>query len=116
MLFRSVNIMFATLCAASFNIIANYIFIKSFGYTTAAYTTLISTIILAVCQGIMQKKVYDLQVINHHKIIVMGIVGTLGCIFAPALYRFNYIRFFLVVILGYKCINEIRKVLFNSFG
>nr|WP_296481789.1 oligosaccharide flippase family protein [uncultured Acetatifactor sp.] len=113
---KTVNIMFATLCAASFNIIANYIFIKSFGYTTAAYTTLISTIILAVCQGIMQKKVYDLQVINHHKIIVMGIVGTLGCIFAPALYRFNYIRFFLVVILGYKCINEIRKVLFNSFG
>ena len=108
--------MFATLCAASFNIIANYIFIRRFGYTTAAYTTLISTVILAVCQGIMQKKVYDLQVINHHKIIVIGMAGVLGCIFSPVLFSFSYIRFILVIILGYKCINEIGKVLFNSNG
>ena len=54
---KSRYIMFGSLAASAVNFITNIIFVPQFGYFAAAYTTLISYILLAVFHYIMMMKV-----------------------------------------------------------
>lgn len=49
-------VMYPAIVAAVMNLILNYIFIGMFGYMAAAYTTLFSYIVMALCQGLWARK------------------------------------------------------------
>ena len=49
-------VMYPAIIAAVANLVLNYIFIGTFGYMAAAYTTLVSYILMALCQGLCGKK------------------------------------------------------------
>lgn len=93
---KSLNIMFATLSAAILNIVLNYVFIKTFGYMAAAYTTMASFILLSIFQGGMVKIIYKEHVANFFKIGVVSLFFVLLELLCIPLYRVTLIRYILV--------------------
>ena len=65
-------ISFGTFLAAIFNLILNYFAIKFFGYKSAAYTTLISYMLLFIFHWIIASK-YDVNSIYSLKYIIKNI-------------------------------------------
>ena len=108
---HTVLIMVATLLAAGFNVITNYFFIKKYGYTAASYTTLASTLFLAIGQGIMQAKVYKEKVISHARIALIGMIGAVGCLLSALLFENRLLRYLTVVLITTKLLFDAKKVL-----
>ncbi|WP_034785313.1 lipopolysaccharide biosynthesis protein [Eubacterium xylanophilum] len=51
-------IMISSIVAAISNLILNYVFIRAFGYQAAAYTTLVSYVILTLIEGAIATRIY----------------------------------------------------------
>lgn len=107
----SIQIMIATIVSAAFNVVTNYYFIQMFGYMAAAYTTLVSTLLLAVCQGIMQKIKYNKKVIDHKRIAIIGLIFTLGCLLSSIVFDYLILRFVLIAIVVIKACFDIKRIL-----
>ena len=93
--------MVATFSAALSNVVLNYICIKSFGYVAAAYTTLVSFILLAafhyfVSRHLEKEKVFDIKFILL--LTTVFLVLTLSVNFIYDLWWLRYIL--LAAILG----------------
>ena len=113
---KSVYIMVATSIAAVLNIILNYICIKYYGYMAAAYTTLISFAFLALLQGIMQRKIFEKEIVEKKYIIIISIITVLSCLGCFFLYKNTALRYsilgittILFAIAVKKKFNIIRK-------
>lgn len=92
-------ILLATSIAAGSNILLNYFGIQLFGYFAAAYTTLISYLILGLTQYIAMKKVHPEKIYDIRFICIISgclIVLSLICM---SLYSHVAIRYALVCIL-----------------
>lgn len=96
---RSLSIMVATLAASIINIILNYISILKFGYLSAAYTTLISFILLALFQGAMVKKDFGKHIIDFKMLTVVSLYTILSIITCNILYNTNIIRYIIIVLI-----------------
>lgn len=96
---KTINIMLATTLAAIANIILNYYFINKFGYIAAAYTTLISFIILALLQGIMVRVVYKEKVINDAIFLIISLVVAMLCNLCNLLYDHIVVRYGIILII-----------------
>lgn len=98
-------IMFSAIIAAITNLILNYIFIKAIGYQAAAYTTLISYIILTVIQVYMANKTYkkiskeEFDIYNNKLFFLMAICIIAICLFGLFLYQFILLRYAICVII-----------------
>lgn len=94
--------MYGSLIACALNVVLNYIFIKSIGYQAAAYTTLVSYIILALTHfGFVRKLELenDLGHIFDYKFITFfSVIGTVACIFMQVLYKNDLIRYGVIVV------------------
>lgn len=83
-----------TLLGAGLNILLNWLFIPRWGYQVAAYTTLISYIIIAICHyiasiKISKEKIYEMKEIILYLIILLSI-----SLLSLWLYRINqFIRY-----------------------
>ena len=96
---KSTRIMTATLTAAAVNLVGNYVFIKSFGYIAAGYTTLLSNLVLTAmhyrsAQLIEPEEIYD----PRFSLRAVALV-TAGCLLCNLLYPFTLLRYVLIAAL-----------------
>jgi O-antigen/teichoic acid export membrane protein len=98
-------VMIPTAFAAILNIVLNYIFIKDFGYIAAAYTTLVSYVVLGILQAYFANKLHSLKTNNTNKIyddkkiIALSVFTVFGCLFALLLYSHTALRYCIVAFL-----------------
>lgn len=110
---KTKSIMFSTMVAAMINIILNYICIKSFGYKAAAYTTLLSFVVLAFMQFIMLKRETMGRIIfNDKKIWGIALVTCIVCISINALYFSTAFRYAVIALIIAAAI-RFRKQIFS---
>ena len=96
---KSTRIMTATLTAAAVNLVCNYIFIKSFGYIAAGYTTLLSSLVLTAmhyrnARTIEAEEIYDPKFSLRSVALV-----TVGCLLCNLLYPYLLVRYVLIAAL-----------------
>lgn len=89
----------ATVVAAILNLILNYIFINSFGYFAAGYTTMVCYFLLYVFHFINVKKNGFADNLNNRGIAVVSILVILLSVSVTMLYRFSQIRYFVIFIM-----------------
>ena len=94
-----------TVSAAILNILLNYIFIKLFGYRSAAYTTLFSYIVLYYFHRIIAQK-YDInKYYNFKKIGLLNLITLLIGFFVLITLKLNFIsliiRYIIILIVIY---------------
>ena len=97
-------VVLASIIAAIVNVVLNYVFIPSYGYLSAGYTTLISYICLAVVHGVIYKYTLKLegintQVYNLRKILIFSISIIMTGILSSFLYQYYFARYVIVVLL-----------------
>lgn len=87
-----------TLIGAGLNILLNFIFIPIFGYKAAAYTTLISYVIVAVCHYlvtllILKKNAYPMGTVCVYLAILTG-----ATVLMPLIYKLHFLLRYLIVL------------------
>lgn len=103
---RTQYVMYPALIAALVNLVLNYIFIKSYGYMAAAYTTLFSYILMAILQGFWARKlckangIKDSSVFEDKKLILLACITTILCLLGIILYSFYIIRYLIIVLIA----------------
>lgn len=110
-------LMMATMVAATFNVVTNYIFITKFGYIAAAYTTLSSYCLLALIYFLAYRKVVGHAIFDDKKIWTISSIVVIFSLVCCLLYSFTAIRYIIVVcllvvatILRHKIIKIVRVV------
>ena len=109
---KSWRIAVATIVAAVVNIVLNYLLIPKYGYVAAAYTTLISHIILVIMHYFGYKKAHGSNIYNDRIIGLISVISVLICVACNALYANNIVRYavlaaiVIVVIIKRKSIIE----------
>ena len=96
---KSMMVMIATAITAVVNIGLNYILIIKFGYMAAAYATLISFILLAILQGIMQIKAFKRVIVSTRKMLMISGFTLIICLLCNIVYDYAVIRVGIVCIL-----------------
>lgn len=109
---KTVYLMFATLGAALVNILLNYCFIGMFGYKAAAYTTLVSFVLLAIFQGIMVKIIFKKNIVNDFLLFAISCCVCVICILSVFLYKYNIIRYILVIFILFITVFNKDRLLF----
>lgn len=94
------NIAFGTMIACVINIILNYLLIPKFGYIAAAYTTLIGYISLYVIHYIFVKKLGCTYWYDNRFFLKMLIISLFSLLVSNLLYKFNIIRYCLIVLIA----------------
>lgn len=101
---KTVGMAIASVCAASFNYITNYIFIRKYGYIAASYTTFFSYLVLMLLHLYLVKRIGRSSVFDNMKILLIGAIGSVmlistNCIFNNAIIRYGIFAAVLVVVL-----------------
>lgn len=114
-------IMFSSMVAALVNVILNYFGIRLFGYKAAAYTTLISYIVLATMQGVVatkiQNKLYKTEseyVYNNRYIVLLSSIAVILCLSCLLLYMFSIVRY-VILLLAIVCVLANREKLIREY-
>jgi O-antigen/teichoic acid export membrane protein len=89
-----------TLLGAGLNIVLNYIFIPKVGYGAAAYTTLISYIVVALCHyfatlRIIKRNAYPMGAICLYLGVLIG-----ATLLMPLIYQIHFLLRYLIVLLA----------------
>ena len=109
---------YGTTIAALSNVVLNYIFIKMSGYVAAAYTTLVSFVILAILQGMMTKKEFKGEIIDTKKAFVVSVIVCILCNICNLIYEKWILRYILVVIIllaAWLFRSKIKRVMSDGF-
>lgn len=109
-------VVIASLVAAGINIVLNWIFIPTFGYLAAGYTTLASYICLAIMHALMYKytlkqKKIDYPIYNLKKIAIFAIIFIIVSVAVSFFYEEFLIRYILVAIIGIIIIVKHKQIL-----
>lgn len=96
---KSTIVMCATIIATVVNVILNAIFIQLIGYQAAAYTTLVSFIILAVAQGVAMRKIHKKDLYNVKFVLMISVVVLVGCMSFNFIYNYTVIRYVITVVI-----------------
>lgn len=89
-----------TILGAGLNILTNWLLIPKFGYEVAAYTTLLSYIVVALCHYLVSLKIAKENIYPMGKIllyILLLIVGAMVAIFA---YRIHRLVRYCILLIG----------------
>lgn len=100
---KTTRIAFMTIIAAILNIVLNSIFLPLFGFSAAAYTTLISYIVYAWLHVVNMNKLVGVQVFSNIKlsIICAIIVGLcMSTILLPDFYFLRYTIFIIIILIA----------------
>lgn len=98
------GLVYASIGAALFNIIANYIFIKMYGYIAAGYTTLVSYLIFAyanyrVARRVMNEKALTNDGVDIKAMVTLFGIFSLTSLVAAILYPHMIVRIGVVILL-----------------
>lgn len=124
---RTKLIMVSSAIAATLNVILNYIMIETYGYMAAAYTTLLSYVVMAVLLSIwanreFKKHITEVDFVYDNKIILaMSIVTLVISLFAISVYDYRIVRYtvaavflILTVLYGIYYLKESKNVKKNN--
>lgn len=124
---RTKIIMFSSAIAATLNVILNYIMIEAYGYMAAAYTTLLSYVVMAVLLSIwanreFKKHITEVDFVYDNKLILaMSIMTLVISLFAISIYDYGIIRytvaavfFILTVLYGIYYLKENKNIKINN--
>lgn len=124
---RTKIIMFSSAIAATLNVILNYIMIEAYGYMAAAYTTLLSYVVMAVLLSIwanreFKKHITEVDFVYDNKLILaMSIMTLVISLFAISIYDYGIIRYtvaavflILTVMYGIHYLKENKNIKTNS--
>ena len=96
---KSTRIMTATLTAAAVNLVGNYVFIKSFGYIAAGYTTLLSNLVLTAMHYRSARLIEPEEIYDPRFSLRSVALVTAGCLLCNLLYPFTLLRYILIAAL-----------------
>lgn len=105
----------ASMIAAVLNLILNYIFIRTYGYFAAGYTTLVCYIVYSIghfyfSKAVCKKHMPGVELFEIQKIVLIGSF-LVGCsILFNFLYRFTIIRYFLGGVLVTILLIQKKKI------
>ena len=113
------SIMLASVTAALTNIVLNYLLIPKYGFVVARYTTLFSYILLSVFHYINvriigKKHTNKKKLFGIMSLLVISVVGGVGCILVSLIYDYVIIRYF--VLLLFCVLYIVFKKLSDYFG
>lgn len=91
-------VMYASVSAATLNVILNYIFIPRFSYMAAAYTTLFCYIVQAALDYLALKKVAKASVCNMRLLLAFCAAMVAVSLFSGTLYYHNLLRYSLIAL------------------
>lgn len=124
---RTNIIMISSIIAAVINVILNYIMIEAYGYMAAAYTTLLSYVVMAVLLSIwanreFKKHITEVDFVYDNKLILaVSIVTLVISLFAILIYDYGIVRytvaavfFILTVMYGIHYLKENKNIKTNS--
>lgn len=89
-----------TIIAAATNILLNIILIPIFGYIAAAYTTLVGYILLYIIHYLLVNKIGCTNWYDSKFFFKMLIISLISVIVFNILYKFNELRYILIIIIG----------------
>lgn len=120
---RTKLIMVSSAIAATLNVILNYIMIETYGYMAAAYTTLLSYVVMAVLLSIwanreFKKHITEVDFVYDNKLILaMSIVTLVISLFAISVYDYGIVRYtvaavflILTVLYGIYYLKESKNI------
>lgn len=95
-------VMYPAIIAALSNVVLNYIFINIYGYMSAAYTTMASYIVLAICQGVWAKKICNTyrnrkMVFNDLALSILAVFTIIVIMLGMLLYAHTLIRYIVII-------------------
>lgn len=108
-------VMYPAIIAAVLNLVLNYIFISMFGYMAAAYTTMISYIVMAILQVYWASKVctnhgFRLEYLFlNKKMFYVSIITIFLCLLATFLYDYFLLRYLFILFLFILVIFYIKE-------
>lgn len=108
-----------TVTAAICNVVLNLIFVPLFGYCTAAYTTLISYMILFLLHYRTAKKLEPRDIYCKRFLGITTMITVLLTAIIYSLYKLTVIRYLFIIlfmVIGSICIFRKRKVLIDIFN
>lgn len=124
---RTKLIMVSSAIAATLNVILNYIMIETYGYMAAAYTTLLSYVVMAVLLSIwanreFKKHITEVDFVYDNKLILAMSIATLVIsLFAISVYDYGIVRYtvaavflILTVLYGIYYLEESKNVKKNN--
>lgn len=124
---RTNIIMISSIIAAVINVILNYIMIEAYGYMAAAYTTLLSYVVMAVLLSIwanreFKKHIAEVDFVYDNKLILaMSIVTLVISLFAILIYDYVIVRYtvaavflILTVMYGIHYLKENKNIKTNN--
>ena len=107
--------MFIAMSGAVLNIILNYILIKIFGYTAAAYTTLICYILFTFLHCLYVDKITTREIniclFDNKRLLLLSIIVVAGSIVMSFLYKFTLLRYILMVIILVYAVADRKRLL-----
>lgn len=101
---KQVIIAICTITAAIMNLILNAIFLPIFGYTVAAYTTLIGYIVLFVMHFVSCMKLKKLFIVNNRFVGAFLILFLIVMFLMPLLYQNSILRYIIICSILMICI------------
>lgn len=117
---KTIGMAIASVMAALFNYVTNYMFIMKFGYIAAAYTTFFSYFILMLLHMYLVYKIEKKGVFNNIGVMIISVLGSLLLIGTNYIIDFSALRYgifaiFVVASLGlaYKYRTVIRNYIFR---
>lgn len=117
---RTIGMAIASIAAALFNYVTNYVFIRKYGYIAAAYTTFFSYFILMLLHMYLVYKIEKKGVFNNIRVMIISALGSLLLIGTNLIIDFAVLRYcifaaFVATSLGlaYKYRNVIRNYIFR---
>lgn len=100
---KNIFIMIASILAALLNIILNSIFIPTFGFVAAGYTTLFSYLMFCVMHFIMYKKIIKENKIkdfySSRFFLALSIIAIIATICMQLIYRFIIVRYTIIILI-----------------
>ena len=104
---KSWRIAMATIVAALTNISLNYLLIPKYGYVAAAYTTLVSHVVLIFMHYIGYKKAHGSNIYNDRIIGLISVASICICVACNLLYANDVVRY--TVLLGILVLCLIKR-------
>jgi O-antigen/teichoic acid export membrane protein len=117
---KTVRIAVATFAAAALNIVLNYVFIKTYGYYAAGYTTLVSYMLLAFLhyrfyRDVLREEMKTEENLYDMRAIVLSGALVLAVMFVMTLtYKIIWLRYGIIAVIcviGYIKRNELKKMM-----
>lgn len=94
----------SSVIASIFNLISNYIFIRIYGYESAAYTTLVSNLLLVSLHGYGIKRINRLDLLPMRGLVFIMLLSLLSIVPIVKLYNYPILKYAIISVVFIVCL------------